>query len=154
MKTIKNYKDYEGSISKESIINMDLASMQGIPAMLVECSDDYYVFMLTSGFEVHMCNEFLRSLKIERDYEPICFQSYHQYSRLISSIMKAIRIERKINSAGISYGCNVFVIWSVLMTEMSNKYHTNVVNDSDNFSRYVKEAIVIAERKEKSWETK
>lgn len=71
--------------------------------------------VVTQGFQIHIANEFLRSLGTEHDVE---FESYHQYANLILDIAEEIdgKFEYLVDY-GENKGFNTFKIEEVFEVE-------------------------------------
>lgn len=89
---VKSFTDIE-DIVKPNIALMTLsADCQNRPQMIL--TDEHgersrtYHFPIYEGLQVHICNEFLRSLNTGIDVE---FITYMQYSELIESIFEQIK---------------------------------------------------------------
>ncbi len=78
-KTIK-VRFYEDLPKATAVSAIGIYKVNGNPAAYVEASGNDYIFMLTKGFEIHLFNEFLRSLKLGFEIE---FVNYKQYAELI-----------------------------------------------------------------------
>lgn len=78
------------------IVNIELkASKEGEPLVSIwtKYSNDILTFKhfyLTTGFGVHMCNEFLRSLHTELD---IKFLNFKQYNKLLQEVNNLCPLE-------------------------------------------------------------
>ena len=69
--------------------------------------------LITQGFQIHIVNEFLRSLETGLDVE---FVDYHQYNELLLDIAEAIEsqsLEYLLSYEQNSKGYNVFKIKEV-----------------------------------------
>ena len=93
------YGDYEVKIEKLTLTE----SKKGLPMLsawfkIIEGDQkDRLLFMnqvITQGFQIHMANEFLRSLKTR---ETIEFKDFKQYGELIDGIFEVV------NSTGMEY---------------------------------------------------
>lgn len=65
---------------REQITQIEISDNHGDPAVLVKAKGKDYLFPLTDGRELHMCNQMLRSLDLGIDVE---FQTFMQYFLLI-----------------------------------------------------------------------
>ena len=115
------YKDVPHDVYEVKITKLELTkSKKGDP--MVSCwfkivAGDYtnqLIFMnqvLTSGFGLHKCNEFLRSLKTELAVD---FESFKQYGELLDNIMNQIDGKREFQlNYGTDKGYNTFKIEEV-----------------------------------------
>lgn len=89
---VKSSTQAEG-IRLHSVVLMTLsADCQNLPQMIVidqhKSRSTTYHFPLYEGFQVHVCNEFLRSLNTDAD---VTFITYSQYSDLIDSIFEQVK---------------------------------------------------------------
>ena len=88
---IRTSKQAEEIKLHEPILLMLCASCSGKPEMLLIDQSDknktIYHFPLYQGFQVHICNEFLRSLDTGIDIE---FVTYKQYAELIDKCFDVI----------------------------------------------------------------
>lgn len=68
--------------------------------------------VITQGFQIHIANEFLRSLGTEHDVE---FESYSQYANLVMDIAEAIdgKFEYLVDYGQTKKGFNTFEIEDV-----------------------------------------
>lgn len=79
--TIKTFKQMAFVDTRRKFVHMYMhADENGDPIMRFVTKKAIYLFPLTQGFEVHLCNEFLRSLDVINNIE---FITYAQYSCLI-----------------------------------------------------------------------
>ena len=88
------------NINPDMIKQMQLMPDQnGDPMMHVQVANseefESYGFPLTKGFQIHFCNEFLRSLNLGID---IMFKTYIQYGFLIWNCFDLL--QQKIESVG------------------------------------------------------
>ena len=58
------------------------------PQMAVVYDSDIYHFPLCDGWQIHCCNEFLRSLDTNIEIE---FNTYRQYAELIENVFQNIK---------------------------------------------------------------
>lgn len=80
---IKTFKQMEFVDTRRQFVHMYVHTDEnGEPAMRFVTKKVVYLFPLTQGFEVHLCNEFLRSLDVISHIE---FITYCQYANLIFS---------------------------------------------------------------------
>lgn len=85
------------NIKLHNIVNMELVpDKNGNPIMSIWNKAYnglmFYDFPLCKGFEVHTCNEFLRSLELDID---ICFETYCQYGQLIENCFGLLKEKQK-----------------------------------------------------------
>ena len=118
------------------------------PCISVEMvNGDLIQMTLTTGFEIHCCNEFLRSLKVIPD-DRIAFKHYEGYDRTITYCNRLFEI-RKIMEAvtGKEYSqINVIAcdVHSCILDKLSSKYKRNMLQEAyqtNTLDRYVAEAI-------------
>ena len=63
------------------------------PCMIAETETEYYIFPLSNGFQIHNCNNFLRSLGLG---VAIHFESYSQYAGLIARCDSLLENEKPL----------------------------------------------------------
>lgn len=74
-----------------------------------------FLFPLMNAFQIHRCNEFLRSLNLG---DVIEFQSYSQYSYQIAFSMKLLKIKRLMDAIGGADGVTTAVeVYEMLLDE-------------------------------------
>ncbi len=76
--------------------------------------------VVTQGFQIHIANEFLRSLVSEVEEKPdITFKTYNQYNDMIMDVMEAIdgNFEYLLDYRENSKGYNEFEIKEVYVLE-------------------------------------
>lgn len=145
MKTIKNFE----GINKNNIINMELiAADQGEPAIAITELIDGIIyesqFLLTQGFQVHMCNEFLLSLNLGAH---ISFDSYGSYKSTISSSMTLLKVQRIIEAAGA--GVSAYDVKTLLLDDKDD-FGFNALTvglQNGHLAEYVQQAIELLNKK-------
>lgn len=81
-------------INKSKLTNLALIPDEdNEPVMLVSDDNITYEFPLCTAEQIHVCNQFLRSLKLSID---IKFQNYKQYSELLDHIFSKINEQQKV----------------------------------------------------------
>ena len=114
--TMNKIKNFEG-INKKNIITMELiASDQDDPTIsiteLVDGIEQESQYTLTQGFQIHACNEFLRSLGIKDSWE-INFKNYLQYKHQLQRLNHMLPVQRLIDAEGSDveaiYVCNLLL---------------------------------------------
>lgn len=97
MKTIKNFE----GINKKNIINMAMVADQDEHMLhitaVIDDTEQERCSPLNTGFEIHACNEFLRSIY---PGSTVQFSTYGSYKHEISSAMTMLTIQRMIDAAG------------------------------------------------------
>lgn len=63
------------------------------PCMMAETETGYYIFPLSDSFQIHNCNNFLRSLGLG---VAIHFESYSQYAGLIVRCDSLLKSEKPL----------------------------------------------------------
>ena len=109
--------------------------------MVVTMNDGQaFLFPLMNAFQIHRCNEFLRSLNLG---DVIEFQSYSQYSYQIAFSIKLLKIKRLMDAIGGADGVTTAVeVYEMLLDELSNKYNCNLLEKPlDELVPYIKEII-------------
>lgn len=66
---------------------------QGKPTAEVKQDNQFFHFPLTTGFEIHNCNEFLRSLGLDMN---IHFETYLQYGKMLFTITELLENEKPL----------------------------------------------------------
>lgn len=61
---------------------------QGKPTAEVKQGNQFFYFPLTTGFEIHNCNEFLRSLGLDVN---VHFETYLQYGKMLFAITELLK---------------------------------------------------------------
>ena len=61
---------------------------QGKPTAEVKQGNQFFHFLLTTGFEIHNCNEFLRSLGLDVN---VRFETYLQYGKMLFTITELLK---------------------------------------------------------------
>ena len=85
-------------INPAQIVSMGLyPNNNGEPCMKIYTAEESHEFSITKGFEVHICNEFLKSLNTGLNVE---FQSYKQYSDLIDFNFEILMEYARLNEVG------------------------------------------------------
>ncbi len=72
-------------IDQTSIISITMTAEPRDHRVMIETPEKVYIFPLNQCFEIHICNEFFRSLDLNNHFE-IKFERYSQYEILISKI--------------------------------------------------------------------
>lgn len=125
-----NFKEVPHGQYEVSIEKMELkATKKGDPMVSVWmkiCDDDFkgsMIFMnqvITQGFQIHIVNEFLRSLVQDcADAPDVEFKSYSQYSNLLMDIHELIAesFEYAVNYGQTKKGFDTFEITDVYALE-------------------------------------
>ncbi len=73
-------KDFRQMPRKEQITEIEVSDNHGDPAVLVMANGKEYLFPITNGFKIHMCNKLLDLLELGID---IHFHTFLQYFHLI-----------------------------------------------------------------------
>jgi len=147
MKTIKNLE----VINKKNIINMELiASVQDDPAIaiteLVDGIEHEFHFPLTQGFQIHACNEFLRSLGIKDSWE-ITFDNYKQYKHQLQRLNHMFPVQRLIDEVG-SDAAAIDVCNLLLDDKGDFGFNAHAAGlENGNLAEYVQKAIKILEER-------
>lgn len=136
MKTMKIIKNFE-EINKERILDMQLLPDDNLePAIFLIFANEQLVFSLKNGFQIHKCNEFLRSFGLDSHVE---FKSYVQYDNQISYVMKLLNIERVLNSMNLEY--KPADIFDVMIDGFSGKNLVKKAEQEDDLKKYVLMAV-------------
>lgn len=100
----KIYEDLPNGVYEVKVTKMELGeSKKGTPMVTIRfdvIAGDYtkrvifYNQVITQGFQLHLCNLFLRSLGTNLD---VNFENFQQYSELLADVFK------RINDDGLEY---------------------------------------------------
>lgn len=88
--------DYRtGAVPKADRVEyvMLMPDHDGKPVVEVKQDNIFYYFPLTNGFQVHICNEFLRSLDLGID---IHFKSFLQYGNMLMECSELLRKKKAL----------------------------------------------------------
>lgn len=133
MKIIKNLEQ----INKDNILDMRLAPDDNLqPAIQITIAEEQLMFKLQQGFQLHMCNEFLRSFGFDSHVE---FKSYLQYDNQISYIMKLLNIERILNKMNLNFKADD--IFEVMIDGFNGKNLVKKAEQEDDLKKYVLMAV-------------
>lgn len=135
--TIKTSTDVS-KITVSSIQNMELQK----PGVVVTMDDGQaFLFPLMTSFQMHRCNEFLRSLNLGMD---VLFASVGQYSFLVESCMNQLRIQRIMDSLELPDGLTPDEVYFIVLGRLSTKHKKNLIAAKvDYLEAYVHEAVQI-----------
>ncbi|GEM_PF-1855550 len=90
-------------------------------------NNEYYIHQLINGFQIHECNNFLKSLKlIDEKLGYIEFHSYQQYETTVSFINSLISIKLLAEQiTGKKYNCiglMAYEIFCYILSELFSKH--------------------------------
>jgi len=98
-----------------------------------------FLFPLMNAFQIHRCNEFLRSLNLGMD---IWYDSIKQYSWQVEDCMNTLRIKRIMDTMEIPDDITPDDVNCLILGRLSTKYKKNlIVEQVNNLEVYVKEAV-------------
>lgn len=136
MRTMKIIKNFEG-IEKERILDMQLLPDENLqPSIQIAIAEELLVFKLQKGFQLHICNEFLRSFDLDSHIE---FKSYLQYGNQINHIMKLLDIERIL--VGINLNYKPADIFEIMIDGFKGKNLVKKAEQEDDLKKYVLMAV-------------
>ncbi len=138
--TIKTSTDVS-KITVSRIQNMELQK----PGVVVTMDDGQaFLFPLMTSFQIHRCNEFLRSLNLGRD---VSFASVGQYSFLVESCMNELRIQRIMDSLELPDGLTPDEVYFIVLGRLSTKHKKNLIAAKVGYlEAYVHEAVQIIKK--------
>ena len=133
--TIKTSTDVS-KITVSRIRNMELQKH----GVLVTMNDGQaFLFPLVTSFQIHRCNEFLRSLNLGMD---VSFGSVGQYTFLVQSCMNELRIQRIMDSLELPDGLTPDEVYFTVLGRLSTKHKMNLIAAKiDYLEAYVHEAV-------------
>ena len=138
--TIKTQTD----VSKITVSNIQHMELQK-PGVVVTMDDGQaFLFPLMTSFQIHRCNEFLRSLNLGRD---VSFGSISQYGFLVESCMNQLRIQRIMDSMELPDGLTPDEVYFTILGRLSTKHKMNLIAAKvDYLEAYVHEAVQIIKK--------
>lgn len=95
-------------------------------------------FPLSNGFEIHKCNEFLRSLEIKDEFE-ITFMSYKQYANQLQRLMTLMLIQRLLDAAGSDVAA--YEIYNVMLDGFKGQNLVTKAEQENDLHKYVMMAL-------------
>ncbi|WP_157723539.1 hypothetical protein [Anaerotignum neopropionicum] len=95
-------------------------------------------FPLSNGFEIHKCNEFLRSLEIKDEFE-ITFMSYKQYANQLQRLMTLMLIQRLLDAAGSDVAA--YEIYNVMLDGFKGQNLVVKAEQENDLQKYVMMAL-------------
>ncbi len=133
--TIKTPTD----VSKITVSNIQHMELQK-PGVVVTMNDGQaFLFPLMTSFQIHRCNEFLRSLNLGMD---VSFGSVGQYKFLVQSCMNELRIQRIMDSLELPDGLTPDEVYFSILGKLSNRHKMNLIAAKiDYLEAYVHEAV-------------
>lgn len=128
-------------ITVSRIKNMELQK----PGVVVTMDDGQaFLFPLMTSFQIHRCNEFLRSLNLGMD---VYFGSFEQYIFLVESCMNQLRIQRIMDSLELPDGLTPDEVYFTVLGRLSTKHKKNLIAAKvDYLKAYVHEAVQIIKK--------
>jgi hypothetical protein len=146
--TIKTSADVN-KITVSKIQNMELQK----PGVVVTMDDGQaYLFPIMTTFQIHRCNEFLRSLNLGMEigfYYDGSMDSINQYAFLVKNCMNTLRIKRIMDSLELPDGVTPDEVNFIVLGRLSNKNKMNLnIALVNNLEAKVHEAVKII-RKER-----
>lgn len=139
--TIKTSADVS-KITVSKIQNMELQK----PGVLVTLDNGQaFLFPLMTSFQIHRCNEFLRSLNLGMEiwfpYDG-SMASINQYAFLVKNCMNTLRIKRIMDSLELPDGVTPDEVNFIVLGRLSNKDKVNLIAALvDNLEAKVHEAV-------------
>lgn len=104
-----------------------------------------FLFPLMNAFQIHRCNEFLRSLNLGMDIEFYyngSMASINQYAFLIENCMNALKVKRIMASLKVPDDITPNDVNCLILGRLSNKYKKNLIAEKVNhLEAYVREAV-------------
>lgn len=133
--TIKTSADVS-KITVSKVHNMELQK----PGVMVTMDDGQaFLFPLMTSFQIHRCNEFLRSLDLGME---IWFESYCQYDFQVINCMNTLRIKRIMDSLELPDGVTPDEVNFIVLSRLSNNDKMNLITALvDNLKAKVHEAV-------------
>lgn len=146
--TIKTNEDVR-AIEISKIQDMELQK----PGVVVTMNDGQaFLFPIMTSFQIHRCNEFLRSLNLGMEiglYYDGSMDSINQYAFMVRNCMNTLRIKRIMDSLELPDGVTPDEVNFIVLGRLSKKDKVNLIAALvDNLEAKVHEAVQII-RKER-----
>ena len=136
-----------GRITVERIQNMKL---EKVGVVVTLDGGQAFLFPLMTSFQIHRCNEFLRSLNLGREiwfHSDGSMDSIHQYAFLVESCMNQLRIKRIMDSLELPDGITPDEVYFLVLGRLSTKHKMNLIAAKvDYIEAYVREAVQIIKK--------
>ena len=124
--TIKTSADVS-KITASRIQNMKL---EKLGVLVTLDNGQAFLFPLMTSFQIHRCNEFLRSLNLGMEiwfpYDG-SIASINQYAFMISNCMNTLRIKRMMDSIELPNGVTPDELNFIVLGTLSNKDKVNLI---------------------------
>lgn len=115
-----------GKIKPEDVIHVSMISKNGNPHILILTNDEHITYPLNDGFEIHLCNEFLKSLHLVPD-ESIRFDCYVCYGSTIDFCNRLLEYRSVMEEVtGKPYDeidVLAYQVYSVILDRLLAKHH-------------------------------
>lgn len=89
---IRDYRDYPAANKTTGLM---IATIDNKPAVIIFAGGKEYAVIITSGFQIHFLNDFLKSLNLGLD---IKFHNFNHYALLLYECDELLRERNKKNS--------------------------------------------------------
>ncbi len=141
--TIKTSAD----VSKINVSNIQDMELQKAGVVVTLDNGQAFLFPIMTSFQIHRCNEFLRSLNLGMEigfYYDGSMDSINQYDFQVRNCMNTLRIKRIMDSMDIPDGVTPDEVYFIILGRLSNRHKMNLIAAKvSHLEAYVHEAVQI-----------